>query len=104
MPCGEALRSAVRLEIESLLEQPRMTAKPGRCRLPAPVQRVQAQALERGKGDPLRHALGEPLLTASFAAGEHSDQTHDERRGRGSTQSDQYELLRARWSEGVGRS
>src|SRR5213594_146132 len=70
MPRGEALRGAVRLEIESLLEQPRMTAKPGRCRLPAPLQRVQAQALERGKGDPLRHALGEPLLTASFAGGE----------------------------------
>src|SRR5262245_48258180 len=70
VPRGEALRRAVRLEIEPPLEQGRMAAKRGGRRLATPLERVHAQALEGREGDPFRHALGEPLLSAALAAGE----------------------------------
>src|SRR5262249_38921508 len=71
VPGGEALRSALRRELGRAAEQAcGGTANAGRRGLPAVLQGIEPEVLERRERDPLRHAFGEPLLASPFAARE----------------------------------
>src|SRR5689334_24612345 len=71
MPGGETFRSSVRLEFEGAVEQAGgPTANAGHRGLPAALQGVEPEVLERRERDPLGHAFGEPLLASPLAARE----------------------------------
>jgi hypothetical protein len=67
MPHGEAARRPQHLEIEPSRHQRGVIADAGPGHLAPTRDRVEPESLEHGERRPLRHALGEPLLTAAFA-------------------------------------
>src|SRR5207244_6781781 len=70
VPRGEGARRSVRLEVQAPPEQSRVMPDAGGRALAPSIHRVEPESLQRREGDPLRHALGEPLLASALTAGD----------------------------------